>query len=341
MSDDEDGLDAPPVARARHNVPFRALVIDTADPAFTNPRRSSGRDIRELAVDIGLHDLLNPLIVKEAQQAPPFKPFKNPTYAVVGGSRRWRAIAWLIEWFGPYRVPSELARALDLGELGPAATSLSRREVEVLCARARDLYEKVPVLVLDPALTPAEVEGRALADNLHREDLSSYEIAMRLFELHHGGMSGVQLARLIGKSTTYVSRKLSAFRGAGRELKAAWEAGDIAEERVQQLAELPHEKQVAALAGGSLGRGPAHRPGIDAVKDVLASVSAGDLTEQLTIAQRCEISGTGRTFTEAVYRKAVIDTLRWVAGQQSSADFARIVEPEVSEPSPSGVKETR
>lgn len=289
---------------------------------FTNPRTSSGRDVRELAVDIGLHGLINPLVVKEVGLDP-------QRLVVVAGSRRFRAISWLIEWFGPHVTADARARALDTGELGPSASSLSRREVEQLIMRALNLYTGVPVSVLPASTTAEEVEGRALADNIHREDLSSYEIAAHLFELHHDGASGVQLARLIGKSTTYVSRKLSAFRGAGRALKEAWEAGVISEERVQQLAELPHEKQEHALAGDVPVRGPAHRPGIDAVKDVLTCVSAGDLTEHLTIAQRCEISGAGVTYTEAVYRKAVIDTLRWVAGQKSSADFARIVEPSV------------
>lgn len=308
-------------------VHFHQLVLDTlqfrrpAGALFTNPRRTTGKDVRELAVNIGLLGLLNPLLVRDVGIP------DMPRYVVIAGSRRYRAIAFLVEWF-THEAQGRRAHALDLGELGPAVTSLSFREIDYIERMTERLYAAVPVQVLDAAMTDLTVEGVALADNVQREDLSSYEIAARLFELHHAGASGVQLARLIGKSTTYVSRKLSAFRGAGPELKQIWEAGEISEERVQALAEQPRERQVIALDGVPV-RGPAHRPGIDAVKDVLTCVSAGDLTEHLTIAQRCEISGAGVTYTEAVYRKAVIDTLRWVAGQKSSADFARIVEPSV------------
>jgi len=182
--------------------------------------------------------------------------------------------------------------------------------VHLLETRAKALVDHVPVRVI----AGIGLEGVALADNVQREPLSSYEIAAYLDKLSHdGGVTGVQLARLVGKSTTWVSRKLAAFRGAGAELRAAWERGELAEERVQQLADQPLDYQERALAQAAAPpRGPAHRPGIDAVKDVLGEVERRPLpgAAQVTVA----------------YAKGVLDALRWVSGQQSSEDFAKLVE---------------
>ncbi len=153
----------------------------------------------------------------------------------------------------------------------------------------------------------------ALGENLQRKDLSSFEIAAHLAHLHGEGATGAELARMIGKSKAYVSRKLSTWRGASLELKLAWEAGEIAEDAVQQLAELPHDQQAKALAGTVPRgrRGPAGRPPIEMVKDTLESLERHEPT-----------AGDD----DGVYAAGVLDALRWVAGQRTSPNFAKLTE---------------
>ena len=274
-------------------IPFGDLRL--AGLQFENPRKTSGlgeESIREFAIHIVRHGLMTPLLIAGG--------------TVIAGQRRYRAIEMIRGWAAEIEegagngLPEELFDLMDL-----------------IDDRARELYN-VPVHDIGNGGTAVRMMGLAVADNVMRENMSSYEIAAQLSHFHDQGATGVELARLIGKSASYVSRKLSTWKNAGPELRTAWEAGELAEDAVQRLAELPHPKQVKALAGEIPKRGAANRPGIDTVKDVLVEL---EVRPQPVGAQLA----VGAEARSVAYTAGVLDALRWVAGRQASEDFAKLV----------------
>lgn len=261
------------------------------DEQFTNPRTHSGLgipEILELARSIYLHGVLVPLLVTD-------------TCTIVAGQRRYLALGLL------QSPPALRDIAGPNGDLQSTPTAF----------RVRELLANVPVRILSKGRDGeflAQLEGIALTDNLLRSDLSSYEIAARLAQLAEQGLSGVAIANAISKSPTYVSRKLSAWRGAGVDLRSAWEAGELTDDQVQQLAELPHDMQAKALAGPVPRgrRGPAHRPSVDAVRDFLFELEEG------------EKAWGNRTPTPDSYRTGVMDALRWVTGANTGPAFVKL-----------------
>ncbi len=135
--------------------------------------------------------------------------------------------------------------------------------------KAGDLEHEIPVLLYD-ADTIIEAQAVALADGLHRKQLSSYEIAQALAE-----MSGSQteIAEQIGKSIAYVSRALKTWNTAGPTLMAAWRDEKIAYVTVKEIAKLSIDKQKAAISGSmkpKLGpKGIRDRPSIRTIKQIV------------------------------------------------------------------------
>lgn len=285
-------------------MPFSKLRL--ADENFTNPRRSSGLEpevIRELGLHIGHHGLMNALLV-------------TSDGLIIAGQRRYRAIEWLLRWFVTCDDPTYREGESD-SEIAEILDGVSDEEHRAIQARACQLVDAVPVRVM----SGLGLGGVALADNLLREDLSSFEIAQHLDHLHAQGATGAELARLIGKSKSYVSRKLSTWRDAGAELKATWEAGTLAEDAIEQLSALPHDQQAKALAGPVARgrRGAAGRPPIEMVKDVLGEIERRPVPDGAQLA----IGAEARSIS---YTTGVLDALRWVAGQRTSAEFAKLTE---------------
>ncbi len=267
-------------------LPYERLKL-TAD-GFENPRTYTGLSALELAnfaAHLGTIGMLNSLIVTRDG-------------LILAGQRRYRAIGVLFSWV-PEGSEGEAGLrgcplALDRFEIGRIKASVAQwraHGIPVRIVRAPDL------------------SGLALVDNLQREQLSGFEVARYLNNLHREGKSVTALHKLIGKSKTYVSRKLSAWAGAGEELREAWRRGDLPEEAVQDLAALPHEEQVRKLAGPIPRgrRGPAHRPGIDTIKAALLSL-------ELHAGQ-----------APGDYTAGVLDTLRWLTGQPPSQALGAIV----------------
>ena len=269
------------------------LRLADADSGFENPRQYSGLEdekVRELAINIYQRWLLNPLLVTEDG-------------LVIGGGRRFRALSLLRDWIERDEAPAETSNAES--QFGPPAFVL----------RISDLILNVPVRVIAGynsrhtiARAPGHdpIEGIALADNLHREDLSTYEVACKLAALHEAGATGVELARLIGKGPPYVSRKLSTWRRACPELRAAWRDG-MTEEAVIALCELPPEEQIKVIAGPVPRgrRGPAGRPSVDMVRDFLLAIEKPEVVAD-------------------DYIEGVRDAIRWATGEKTSPIFAQL-----------------
>jgi hypothetical protein len=243
--------------------------------AFANPRKAVDRqEVTELALSIGRLGLLNRLIV-------------TPSGLVIGGQRRYLAIGMVLRW----RDDLEPLIGVD--------------EHVVFQERANSLL-RVPVDIRrDP-----DIAGIALADNIMRADLTSYEIASHVAAMTET-RSSAEVSRMIGKSPTWVSRHRTAYHQSGARLRAAWQNGELPFDQVLYLAAMPIEEQERALASDApppsrAVRGPAGRPGIEDVKAALEHV----------IEQR---RGDD-------YAKGVFDALTWVTRSSQSARFSELLD---------------
>ena len=91
---------------------------------------------------------------------------------------------------------------------------------------------QVPIIYFDGG-TLEEARSAALADGLHRRDISQYEIAEYI-----STMKGSQddIAQKIGKSRTFVNKLLKTWNSACPELKEIWCEDKIPYETVKQIA---------------------------------------------------------------------------------------------------------
>jgi hypothetical protein len=227
--------------------PYAELRLQGDD--FTNPRSRTGLDadsLRELAIHIGLHGLKNPLTVTSEG-------------VITAGQRRYLAISMILTW--------EDTLANLVGD-----------EEAIFNIRRRQFQQGVPC-VLDEHPIPAERMGLSIADNLLHAEMSSYDVAEQVIKMVEGGSSQQSVADLIGKSRPYVSKLVGAWRGSCDELRSAWADGTVSYARVQELADLPHDQQVAALEAPppeyegrrSGSRGTHGRPPVSDLKHALES----------------------------------------------------------------------
>lgn len=250
-------------------LPHRDLALGSED--FSNPRDPTSIDwpaLIELACDIARNGLYNRIIVRTGG-------------LVLAGQRRCMAIGLLIRW----RDHDEIAGQVDT------------HEIDLFDRRAGELAAAVPVSFDDES----DAMGIALADNLHREDLRSYDIAAAVGAMIDAGRSQLSIAKNLNKSPSWVSRHAKAWRNAVPEAKARWQRGEMTLEQVLRLCDLSTADQEQALAGGRLpgARGPANRPGFDAVRDALAELQA-------------------KPASTSPYERGLRDALRWVAGEVAS-----------------------
>lgn len=274
-------------------MPFEQLRLQ--DKTFTNPRVTSGLDpesIRELAIHIGLHGLLNNLLVLEDG-------------LIVAGQRRYRAIELLLAWFSSRHLHVQVAEL--------TVDDLTHDDVSRIEATTRSFEDDgIPVRVLQ---SRSKSFGLALADNVQRSDLSTYEEADYCAYLIGQGSTQADIVRLVGKSKAWVSRRVTTFQKACPEVRLAWRTEVITFERAQEIVQLDPDKQVRALDNpGPVPRGirgPVNRPGIDTVKEILVELE-----------KKISFDADGDL---AWHHRGVIDALRWVAGEKTSAEFGDLV----------------
>jgi len=101
--------------------------------------------------------------------------------------------------------------------------------------RANGLAEGVPVRYIQ-GTTLKDARYNALADNIQRDQLTSYEIASECLRLKQMGDSQKVIAKGLAKSESWVSRKLSALETAGPTLIKAWKSNKLADDTVEDLA---------------------------------------------------------------------------------------------------------
>jgi ParB-like chromosome segregation protein Spo0J len=115
--------------------------------------------------------------------------------------------------------------------------------------RAKGLDKAIPCRIIK-ANKLADAKILALSGNIHRKDLSSFELAREmasmLMKKSEGGLGLDQkrLAKMLGKSEAWVSRNLSAYRKASTFVLKAWRQGKLPADDVQHITkEKDHAKQ--------------------------------------------------------------------------------------------------
>lgn len=77
---------------------------------------------------------------------------------------------------------------------------------------------------------------------------SSFRMVEHCAELSDSGMSGRQISVAVGRSTTWVSRNLAAYRAASPSLLAAWRDGLISNGAALRAAVAPADLQAARVS---------------------------------------------------------------------------------------------
>jgi ParB-like chromosome segregation protein Spo0J len=119
-----------------------------------------------------------------------------------------------------------------------ALTKLGVKEVEVSILSEREYTPEVA----------AEMMMSALGNAMHREGLSSYEQAEAAARLLEGKKDQKTIGQALGRSKTWVSYMLNAWKKSTPELRAQWKAGLFTDEQFKNLADVPAPKQVEAAA---------------------------------------------------------------------------------------------
>ena len=137
--------------------------------------------------------------------------------------------------------------------------------------------------------------------------MTTYEVTTRCVilrgETGTPTMSGAAIAKVVGRSKTWVSRHLTAWDLAGVALRYAWSESRISDDAVLRIARLPHAAQAAAIRNPTPSRrGARHRPQADAIKRAMTELDR-------------YLSGAPRdALVEPTYAQGALDALRWVAG---------------------------
>jgi ParB/RepB/Spo0J family partition protein len=254
---------------------------------FQNPRnRFEKGKLRELAEDIAAREEANP-----------------------GSGLRNPVTLWETEEDG------EEIKVLIAGGRRHAAIALLIEE-----GRAGTLDGRTPYRAFKGDLTAARLE--ALADNLHREDLTSFEMAAEMDGLVEGGMAQKEIAAKLNKSNPWVSRILTAYRNSSTKLRKAWRSNSLPLDTVMDIAALPEEKQEDAVdeqlemreGGGRKAAGKARKESKQKLNRV-ERLSAKDLESLLVIAESAPSDGR--------YTHGVKDGLRVAAGVLGVGELAK------------------
>lgn len=185
--------------------------------------------------------------------------------------------------------------------------------------RAGDLEDAVPYVKFEGDLSDARLE--AIADNMDREDLSSYEMAAAVVTLLEEGKEQKEIAERLRRSVPWVSRNATAYRGAGKSLKKVWKNGELPLDVIMDIASLEEDEQDDAIdeqkalreGGGKKNAGKA-RKAAKARANKVERASGKDLQSLLVMAENAPEDGK--------YVHGMKDALRFALGLIGLAEFA-------------------
>ncbi len=191
------------------------MALELALGEFKNPRTFTGLetdDIRALAQSIWDEGLRTPLIVQRIEDD------QEIVHEVVeDGQRRVRALRYLAEVgkiTSDFDVPVN-----DSGAVKKASTETYTQAIE-----------------------------DALTIGVQRAGLSTYELVEAAADLLARGRKQAQIAARIGRSDTWVSRMLKAWKASTPELRESLRTGKVTDEQFKELATVKPAEQPEAVA---------------------------------------------------------------------------------------------
>lgn len=282
-------------------------LADPADFGFENPREKiDSAKVKELAGSIKDNRLRNRVqfwVCKQVE-VPPAKDGDEPTTKVVGTTPD----------------DPEGSKILIGGHRRMMAIELLAKNKEDTHGYATN---GVPANFC-PGDTLKDALYSAADDNLHREDLTTFEQAKLMVKFREMGDSQKAIAGRLHRSETWVSRKLSAFAKVSAAVKTAWAKQKITDENVEDLAAMASaEEQDAALGellanrekgrdGKSEGRANAKSKGAKGTK--VAKPNSKVIQELILL---CDMAPK-----DAVYIKGLLDGFRFTQGLIDHSKFA-------------------
>src|SRR5688572_19728859 len=187
---------------------------------YANPRSHSAlgtAEIAELAADIKTRGLQVPILVRRVTVPPgPGRDgFEGEHELVIDGQRRYMALKSLYE---------ANEGSDDVQVVGEEEIVEFTSEVATACL------------------------SDALAVGVKRAELSSYELASAGMTLKANNKSHPQIAFAVGRSETWVSKILGAYKKATQPVLDAWREGKITDEQFKELAGAGKGAQADVLA---------------------------------------------------------------------------------------------
>lgn len=196
-------------------------------------------------------------------------------------------------------------------------------------------YKKVPVVFREYGDNKEEIIKKALFDNLveniQREDLNGYDIAVRLQQMLDNGMSKDEIGHAIGKSITWINESLN-FLKADEEVKKGVRDGKISLDEGKKIAKLPPEHQGIVAKGLITAKSIGDK---EAVKKIKKGTKAATSREGIVAPAKKEIKfyrnaimttltcvrekeGTNEKSKRQIILGAMIMTLDWVLGKSKN-----------------------
>ncbi len=212
-----------------------------------------------------------------------------------------------IGWF---KEEPQARQHYDEAELRLLGQSLKQRQLQPVLARpdgtiiaghrrfrAAKLVglESLQVIIVEGDLTPAQVRGIQLTENIHRADLTGYEkwlACKELLELNPG-WQGKDLAEHLHLDPSSVTRLLSPSKCIPEAVEAL-KAGKITISDSYALSKLSHDDQPSLLELKWLRREPRHAGAAGAEEANGQRARRAHEQDQGAAGQRCHGDGGGR-----------------------------------------------
>lgn len=165
------------------------------------------------------------------------------------------------------------------------------------------------------AKTLKEAKYTALAGNIQRSELPSFDLAQEISRLKLMGDSQKTIAEALHKSDSWVSRKLTTYEKAGEVLRAVWKKGVLPDDTVEDLAVLDVDEQAAAVervlkerTNGRAGKGAARKKVKKRASRVERATSK-ELQTLISVVNRDKKAAKSSDYVLGVY-----DALRFAVG---------------------------
>lgn len=198
------------------------------------------------------------------------------------------------------------------------------RRYTALCFLAKDdlageLEDRCPYKPFKGTLMEARLE--AFASNLHREDLTAFEMAGEIFDLTEAGMDQKDIAERLHKSQPWVSILYNSFKRSCKPLRRAWQNEALPLDQVYNLSSIEDAAEQATATKAALAaRASGTRAGATEARTHVKSATGKNdyptrkqVAEYLALAEGCP--------TKNKYVAGMRDFAKFVMGEIGVGEF--------------------